>query len=94
MENENNNQIRNLIPNLVFDSLNMLDCNFHGEDYINTLKVVPNNEEFLITTNKHELLNFKINYFNDTQPDVPIPNLNFKFKETNYIYDCDMYFVY
>jgi hypothetical protein len=91
MENEKFYEIKNLTPNLVFDSLSMLDYNFQGEEYINFLKVVPNNEEFLIITNQHYLLNYKIKYSNYEETNIPTPNLNFIFRETNYIYDCDMY---
>ena len=85
-----------LTPNCVYDSEVSLKYNFDKENFIKFLKVIPNNEELLIITNKNEILKLKLFwkenlglYRGQTALDISA-EINFKFKETNYVYDFDM----
>ncbi len=98
VSNENFNKNKFLTPNCVYDSETSLKYNFGGGNFIKFLKILPNNEEFLIITNKNEILklklfceeNNKFCLFPDQNTSDISTEISFKFKETNYIYDFDM----
>lgn len=85
-ENSNLNEKKQFTPTYVYDS-NLDHPNYFAkENFIKFLKVVPNQKEVLVISNKNNIILYRNNNSNDSLS----TNVVFNKQESHHIYDLDM----
>jgi hypothetical protein len=82
-------------PSFIYNSTIDYPSEFIEENYIKNVKMLDNNTEIFLITNKNTMKLMKLNQ--STSTSIEGVNFNckdiFSIKESNYIYDYDMYLV-